>query len=211
MATDRLRRLAEEMKKKQPAWGDDQSNPLDALLRDIKAGRQWCADLRVALQGAIERWQRAQDAESAPNWRNLRVGEPERDTLTIENDSPYIVCTMKFVEENFSLQGTVRVAEHAESKAAVEAPIRIDLKTDNAKRPYKFDGHPFSILDNLAEAVLAWIIKMSNQQPILPPSADIVDRELQAEVKRRDKAMRAEWDRNLRARRKRELKRKSGR
>ena len=125
-------------------------------------------------------------------------------------ESPYIYCTLKLVEDNTSIQGIVRAAKHLpEPNAVVEEHVRIGLTTKNGKASYSLNGKTFTSVVSLASEVLVKIRETVNQDPEVV-RAITAKQAFEAEMKRGVKAMDADWNRNLKARQKRDARADNG-
>jgi hypothetical protein len=85
----------------------------------------------------------------------------------------------------------------------VEVSIRIGLTNKNGKPSYSLNGKTFTNGDTLAYEIIGKIQDALNQDPAVL-RAIAAKESLDAEMKRQMKAMDAEWNRNLKARQKRD-------
>jgi hypothetical protein len=200
MANDKLDRLVEKItRQQQPGLNGN-------ALEIWKSNLERFAQLKDAIQSAIEGLQkRMAGPDAAAGWGNLAVRFLNSDTMLIEKpESPYIQCTMSLAEDNTSIQGAVRAAKHLPAPdAVVEAPIRIGLTTRSGKPSYSLNGKTFSSVTSLAGELLDIILDTANQDPAVV-RAVAAKQSLDAEMKRGVKAIDTVWNRNLKARQKRD-------
>ena len=158
MQSDRLRRLAEQIKERESR---DSENPEFSALRDkaVMGGEAWKAFM-LALGEAVDELKRLLQK---PNWEDLTFAcaPNDFDTATIsKHQSPYIECSMKLANANTCIQGTFKTApRRPASKSLSEKAIKIDLKTNiNNEMYYSFNGKVFLKVEELAAELLNTII-----------------------------------------------------
>ena len=199
MVNDKLDRLVERMTQQQSPSDD---NALTVWARMRKSNLERLGTLKDALESAITC---IQNSGKAVHWNDVAVRFLNEDTVLVEKaDNPYIHCALKLTEDNTCIQGTVRAARRLpDPDAVVEASIRIGLTNKNGKPSYSLNGKTFSSVDSLSPEILGKIQDTVNQDPAVV-RAVAAKQSLDAEMKRGEKAMNAVWNRNLKARQKRD-------
>ena len=204
MANSKLNRLVERVTQPdQPELGD---NALLVCERIRNRNLERLGQLKDAAEFAISEIQKSVvGTDKAANWNGITVQLLNPETVLIEKaESPYIYCTLKLVEDNRSIQGIVRAAQHRpEPNAVVEERVRIVLTTKNGKPSYSLNGKTFSSVDSLSHEILVKIRDTVNQDPAVVRLL-AAQKEIDAEMKRGVKAAEVEYRRNLKARQKRD-------
>ena len=204
MANDKLDRLAEKITRQQQP--ELTGNALDIWVQIRNSNLERFAQLRDAIQSAIEGLQKRMAAsDAAAGWSDLAVRLLNPDTLLIEKtESPYIHCKMSLLEDNTRIQGTVKAAKHQPaSDAIIEVSIRIGLTTRSGKPSYSFQGKTFTTVTSLACDLLDAILDIADRDPAVV-RAVAAKQSLEAEMERGLKAINAQWNQNLKARKKRD-------
>jgi len=171
MAHDRLRRLAETMKPTGEESRPEDASELGLLEKRAWIGREKWKQLIIAMQEAIEKFQKNVEDVHGPTeaakWKDLAVAHPDYDAMTIQkHESPFIDCTLRLVDANTSIQGAIKGAKKRPTSTSLPGtPIRIDLKADvHGEAYFSFKGRKFYKAKTVAEEALSTIITTAKEE-----------------------------------------------
>lgn len=204
MANDKLDRLVEKITRQQQP--ELKGNALEIWEQTRKSNLERFAQLKDAIQSAIEGLQkRMAGSDAAAAWGNLAVWLLTSNKLLIEKpESPYVHCTMSLIEDNTRIQGTVKAAKYQPaSDAIIEDSIQIGLTTKSGKPSYSFKGKTFTTVTSLACDLLDIVLDTANRDPAVVKLL-AAKKDFDAEMKRGVKTASVEWNRNQKARQKRD-------